>query len=111
MSYADPDDSFITWQNHLIDYREPAIEPVALDPARVLHLPGPTLILSLFSLGAIGFAVKPRLLPRNAWIGTAVAGFLGAGLLSSIAVISRFVTKECCGRPWPTLLPSSIWTR
>jgi hypothetical protein len=39
------------------------------------------------SLGAIGFAVKPRLLPRNAWIGTAVAGFLGAGLLSSIAVI------------------------
>jgi hypothetical protein len=87
MSYADPDDSFITWQNHLIDYREPAIEPVALDPARVLHLPVPTLILSLFCLGAIGFAVKPRLLPRNAWIGTAVAGFLGAGLLSSIAVI------------------------
>jgi hypothetical protein len=86
LSYADPDDRLITWQNHLIDYREPVIEPVAFGPGRMLHLPVPALILSLLSLGAVGFAVKPRLLPRKAWIGAAVAGFVGVGLSSSVAV-------------------------
>jgi hypothetical protein len=86
MSYADPDDRVIAWQNHLVDYRAPTVEPVPLGAGRVWHLPVPALLLSLLSLAAVGFAVRPRLLPRTAWIGAAVAGFLGAGLLSSVGV-------------------------
>jgi hypothetical protein len=51
-----------------------------------LRLPVPALALLLLSIGAGSLAVKPRLLSRKAWIGAAVAGILGAGLLSSVAV-------------------------
>jgi hypothetical protein len=99
MSYADPDDRVISWQNHLVDYREPTIEPVPLGPGRVLHLPVPALILSLLSLGAISFAVKPRLLSRKVWIGAAASGLLGAGLLSSVVVIE--MESPFAGPPGP----------
>ncbi len=85
-SFADPDDRIIAWQNHLIDYRAPTVEAVPLGPGQHLRLPVPALALLLLSIGAGGLAVKPRLLSRKAWIGAAVAGFLGAGLLSSVAV-------------------------
>ncbi len=85
-SFADPDDRIIAWQNHLIDYRAPTVEAVPLGPGQHLRLPVPALALVLLSIGAGGLAVKPRLLSRKAWIGAAVAGFLGAGLLSSVAV-------------------------
>ncbi len=86
MSFADPNDRIIQWQNHLIDYRAPTVEAVPLGAGQRLHLPLPALALLLLSIGAGGLAVKPRLLSRKAWIGGAVAGFLGAGLLSSVAV-------------------------
>ncbi len=85
-SFADPDDRIIAWQNHLIDYRAPMVEAVPLGPGQHLRLPVPALALLLLSIGAGGLAVKPRLLSRKAWIGAAVAGILGAGLLSSVAV-------------------------
>jgi hypothetical protein len=86
MSFADPNDRIIQWQNHLIDYRAPTVEAVPLGAGQRLHLPLPALALLLLSFGAGGLAVRPQLLSRKAWIGTAVAGFLGAGLLSSVAV-------------------------
>ena len=86
MSFADPDDRIIQWQNHLIDYRAPTVEAVPLGAGQRLRLPLPALALLLLSIGAGGLAVKPRLLSRKAWIGAAVAGFLSAGLLSSVAV-------------------------
>jgi hypothetical protein len=86
MSFADPNDRIIQWQNHLIDYRAPMIEAVPLGAGQRLHLPLPALALLLLSIGAGGLAIKQRRLSRKAWIGAAVAGFLGAGLLSSVAV-------------------------
>jgi len=86
ISYADPDDRIIAWQNHLIDYRPPTFEAVPLGPGHRLRLPLAALALILLSIAAGGLAVKPRLAPRKVWIGAAVAGLVGAGLLSSVAV-------------------------
>ncbi len=87
VSFADPDDRIIQWQNHLIDYRAPTVEAVPLGAGQRLRLPLPALALLLLSIGAGGLAIQPRLLSRKAWIGAAAAGFLGAGLLSSVAVV------------------------
>jgi hypothetical protein len=86
-SFADPDDRLIEWRNYLKDYRQPTIEAVPLGADQKFRLPVLALLLSLFSIGAIFFAIKPRLLPRSAWVGSAVAGILAAGSLSSLAVL------------------------
>ena len=86
MSYADPDDRIIAWQNHLIDYRPPTVEAVPLGPGHRLRLPLAALVLLLLSVAAGGLAVKPRLVTRKAWTGAAAAGLFGAVLLSSSAV-------------------------
>jgi hypothetical protein len=86
MSYADPDDRIIAWQNHLIDFRPPTVEAVPLGPGHRLRLPLAALALLLLSAAAGGLAVKPRLLSRKTWIGASAAGLIGAALLSSSAV-------------------------
>jgi hypothetical protein len=87
MSFADPDDPVIVWRNFLVDYREPAIEAVPLGFDRTLGLPLLSVVLLLAAIGAGGLAFKPRLLPRKAWLAMVPAGLLGAGLLSTVAVL------------------------
>jgi hypothetical protein len=87
MSYADPDDRIIEWQNHLIDYRIPTIEAVPLGAGRRLSLPLTSLALLLLSIGAGGLAVRPRWLSRKVWAGVGLAGLVGAGLLWPVATV------------------------
>ncbi len=87
MSYADPEDRIIEWQNHLIDYRAPTIEAVPLGADRRLRLPLASLVLLLLSIGAGGLAAKPRWLSRKIWAGVGLAGLVGASLLSSVLVV------------------------
>jgi hypothetical protein len=86
-SFADSDDRLIEWRNYLKDYREPTIEAVPLGADRKFRLPVLALLLSLLSIGALVLVIRPRLLPRSAWVGTAVAGILAAGSVSSLAVL------------------------
>jgi hypothetical protein len=86
ISYADPNDRIIEWQNHLVDYQPSTVEAVPLGPGQRLSLPLAALVLLGLAIGAGGLALKPRLLPRMAWIGAAAAGLVGAGSLSSVAV-------------------------
>ena len=87
MSFADPDDRIIQWQNHLIDYRAPTVEAVPLGDRYRLGLPVPALVLLLAAIAAGGLALRPRLLSRRAWAGVALAGLVGAGLLSPVGVL------------------------
>ncbi len=87
VSFADPDDRIIEWQNHLIDYRMPTVEAVPLGGGHRLGLPLPALALLLAAIGAGGLAAKPRWLSRKVWTGVGLAGLVGAGLLSSVAVV------------------------
>ena len=94
MSTVDPDDRVIAWQNHLVDYRLPTIKAVPLGADQSLRLPLPALALLLLSVGAGGLALKPRLLSRKAWAGTAVAGLVAATSLSSGSILERVMRIE-----------------
>jgi hypothetical protein len=87
MTFVDPEDPTIEWQNHLIDYRPPTIEAVPLGADQKLRLPAVTIVLLLVAIGAGGFAFKPLLFARAVWIGATVTCVLGAATLSSLAIV------------------------
>ena len=87
LSFADRADRLTEWQNHLNSYREPVIEAIPLGAGQRLGVPVPALIVLLFSIGAIGLAMKPRLFSRRIWVGATSVGILGAILLSSVGVL------------------------
>ena len=60
-------------------------------------MPVPALIVLLFSIGAIGLAMKPRLFSRKIWVGATSVGILGAILLSSVGVLE--VENPLAGPP------------
>lgn len=87
-SFAEPEDPVIEWRNFLQDYRAPVIEPVPLGPERLLDLPIWTLILIGVALVATALTLRPRALPRKAWIATGLVALVGAGALFPIAIVT-----------------------
>jgi hypothetical protein len=85
--FLTPDDPVLAWKNFLTSYRVPEMEPVPLGPEWLLAVPVPAALLIVLALGAAGLALRPRLMPRGAWIGLSLAGFLCAGALSSRFVV------------------------
>jgi hypothetical protein len=87
LSFADRTDRLTEWQNHLKSYREPIIETIPLGSGQRLRVPVPTLLVLLLSIVATGLAVRSRYFSRRTWAVVALAGILGAGLLSTVGVL------------------------
>jgi hypothetical protein len=96
-SFLEPQDSVLKWQNFLNDYHIPTIEPVPLGPDRTLAVPLLAVVSILLALAACVLALKPRVLPRKAWMAVAVLGLAGAAALPSFAVVE--VENPLAGLP------------
>jgi hypothetical protein len=84
VSYVEPADRRIEWQNFLKDYSPPTVEAVPLGAGYRLGLPLPSLIVLLAALAAGGLAFRPAWLSRKAWLGVGLVGLVGAGLMVPI---------------------------
>lgn len=87
ISYAEPNDRVIRWQNHLKTIQDVKVEAIQVDPDFYLRLPVLSLCLLVLAIGAACLAISPRVLPRRAWIIIAFVGLVASGLLSSVAVV------------------------
>ncbi len=87
LSFADRADRLTEWQNHLKNYSAPTIEAIPLGSGQRLRVPLPALLVLLLSIGAIGLAVWSRFFSRRTLAIATLAGFIGAGLLSSVGVL------------------------
>jgi hypothetical protein len=96
-SFAEPEDPVIEWRNFLQDYRAPVMEPIHLQSERLLALPVLTLILVAVAVVAAALTLRPRILPRKAWVAVVLGALVGAGALSPIAIVT--VENPLAGLP------------
>jgi hypothetical protein len=87
LSFAERDDRVTEWENFLIKYQVPTVEPIALGGDRFLPLPILSILSLLLAVAAVAIAFKPRLMPRAGWLGVAVIGVAAAVGMRTVAVI------------------------
>lgn len=85
------------WRNFLRKYQEPKVSPVVLDADSSISVPLLSLVLLVFTIGAIAFVVWPRLFPRTLW--AALTGLTAIAAVVSLRFAVVDVTNPFSGPP------------
>lgn len=88
MSYIEPDDPVIKWQNFLVSFEEPDISPVEFGDERLFRLPALTIALFLLSLVVGIFIFRTRRTSIVIRVGIIVFLLAGAGASTSTGWIT-----------------------
>jgi hypothetical protein len=68
LSFVQPSDPTLEWQNHLLKYQEPKVSPVILDDGHSIAIPLLSVVLLILAFGAVMLTLRPRLLSRRSWV-------------------------------------------
>ncbi|MEQ8780541.1 MAG: hypothetical protein RIE06_12840 [Roseibium album] len=75
-----------SWTNHLLRYEDPRVEAVPVSDERALKLPLLTIVLAVFALNAVAFAIKARRWARAIGVATAIILVAGAASTTKWAI-------------------------
>jgi len=86
LSFVQPSDPILEWQNHLLKYQEPKVSPVVLDDGRSIPIPLLSVVLLVLAFGAALLALSPKLLSRRNWAVVSALSVIAAIILFRLAI-------------------------